>query len=71
VNGVAYPFNTCQPTAANRCIVMLYCDAAAHAIWRFIVMELIFSSGVLTVLLLFGAIVDFLVTRSSQQGGLR
>ena len=34
-------------------------------------MELIFSSGVLTVLLLFGAIVDFLVTRSSQQGGLR
>ncbi len=34
-------------------------------------MELIVSSGILTVLLLVGAIVDFLVTRSSQHGGYR
>jgi hypothetical protein len=34
-------------------------------------MELIFSSGVLTVLLVVGAIVDFLVTRSAQHSVYR
>jgi hypothetical protein len=63
VSHIAYLFNDLQPTHASRSSVMLQCNSPVHATWRFILMELIVSSAVLTVLLLVGAFVDFLVTQ--------